>query len=351
MINFRYHIVSLTAVFLALLIGILMGTTVVSKATVDGLEANLERAEARSAAVHETNDELTDELATLTETDAQVDAALTKDVLPSAIEGSLESVPVLIIASESADQDALTQLVTALGDAGAALDGTLVVDDRLVLEDSDIENLRELLELPQGVDVQAAVNRQLAIALAHAALPGATLRGVGTTTTTTVPGDPNPEPDDFVPPAQPEIVTTLRQNGYLGFRPAAAGSSDAPVLEAPELAPDNGYRYLVVSGTEADPVNSTVLVPLIAAMGRLGSVAQVAATGPRPPTETGISPFLATLVERDDTQGRVSTVDNLASFVGNVAAVFALADAGEGQFGSYGIGPSATAVVPQYDRE
>ncbi len=43
MIDFRYHIVSIIAVFLALGLGILMGTTVLDRAVVDGLEGQMRR--------------------------------------------------------------------------------------------------------------------------------------------------------------------------------------------------------------------------------------------------------------------------------------------------------------------
>ncbi len=357
MINFRYHIVSLTAVFLALIIGILMGTTVVSKATVDGLKANLQRAEARSAAVHQTNNELSAELSRRTDTDGTIDDALTKNVLPSAVDTALQDVPVLIIATEGADKDSLSQTATALSDAGARLDGTLVIDDRMVLDDADTERIGDLLDLPARSNVQAALDRQLAIALAGAALPGATLRGVPTTTTTTTSTTPAGSAASVAPttttipaPKEPEVIGQLRQNGFLSFRPAGAGSSDAPVLEAPELAPDNGYRYVFVTGTDPDVVNTRVLIPLIDTMGRLGPVAQVAAVGPKVAGEPDEDPFLTNLLARDGVKGRVSTVDNLGSFEGNIATVFALVEAAQGRFGSYGIGDTATAVVPAYDR-
>ena len=38
MLNFRFHVVSLVAVFLALAIGIIMGSTVIDRALVDTLE-------------------------------------------------------------------------------------------------------------------------------------------------------------------------------------------------------------------------------------------------------------------------------------------------------------------------
>jgi hypothetical protein len=42
MINFRFHIVSLTAVLLALGIGLVLGTTFLDEATVKGLERQLD---------------------------------------------------------------------------------------------------------------------------------------------------------------------------------------------------------------------------------------------------------------------------------------------------------------------
>ena len=48
MINFRFHIVSLTAVFLALGIGLMLGTTFLDTATVDSLRERQEELEAAS---------------------------------------------------------------------------------------------------------------------------------------------------------------------------------------------------------------------------------------------------------------------------------------------------------------
>ena len=43
MVDFRYHVVSLVAVFLALGIGIVFGTTVIDRALLDNLDSNVER--------------------------------------------------------------------------------------------------------------------------------------------------------------------------------------------------------------------------------------------------------------------------------------------------------------------
>ncbi|MBV9932696.1 MAG: copper transporter, partial [Actinobacteria bacterium] len=58
MINFRYHLVSLTAVFLALAIGIAMGATVVDQATVKLLRSQLDSVRTRANNTNTQNDAL-----------------------------------------------------------------------------------------------------------------------------------------------------------------------------------------------------------------------------------------------------------------------------------------------------
>ena len=45
MINFRFHIASLIAVFLALALGVVMGSTVIDRAIVEGLHDRIDRVE------------------------------------------------------------------------------------------------------------------------------------------------------------------------------------------------------------------------------------------------------------------------------------------------------------------
>src|SRR5699024_9416615 len=147
LINFRYHIVSLTAVFLALVIGILMGTTVVSKATVDGLKANVRRAEARSAAVHRTNDELSDELSVRVEVAEESDEALRDTVLAHTVRDQLVGVPVLVITTDGIDKKRIDATVAVLEAAGAVVPGTLTVTDRLGADGTESDRLREILDV------------------------------------------------------------------------------------------------------------------------------------------------------------------------------------------------------------
>ena len=60
MINFRYHLISIVAVFLALGIGIVMGSTVIDRAIVDGLQNRIDTAEKNSIERKVENERLRD---------------------------------------------------------------------------------------------------------------------------------------------------------------------------------------------------------------------------------------------------------------------------------------------------
>jgi len=65
MINFRFHLVSLIAVFLALGLGILVGSTVVDQVVVDRLDREIQSVRHDSSAVNNTNNELKGQMSQL----------------------------------------------------------------------------------------------------------------------------------------------------------------------------------------------------------------------------------------------------------------------------------------------
>ena len=67
MINFRFHIISIVAIFLALGIGIIMGSTVIDRAIVDGLRTRIDIAESNSINRKEQNDQLQDDIKKINE--------------------------------------------------------------------------------------------------------------------------------------------------------------------------------------------------------------------------------------------------------------------------------------------
>ncbi|HEV3400985.1 MAG TPA: copper transporter, partial [Acidimicrobiales bacterium] len=88
MINLRYHVVSLVAVFLALGVGVVMGSTVIDRVTVDALEAQVDRVENSVKATQAENRRLDEQLRTVRDFADQA-----RDRIA---EGHLEGVTVLV---------------------------------------------------------------------------------------------------------------------------------------------------------------------------------------------------------------------------------------------------------------
>jgi hypothetical protein len=90
MINFRFHIVSLIAVFLALALGAIFGSTVVDRAIVDNLRSQIDRVEQKADAKRAENDALRAENERLEQ--------YVEDVSPFAVRNSLTGRTVSIVA-------------------------------------------------------------------------------------------------------------------------------------------------------------------------------------------------------------------------------------------------------------
>ena len=115
MISFRFHLVSLTAVFLALALGIVLGYTVLNEATVSSLESRIK-------VVRRQKDEARNELSIWSKFAQDSENAVTA--------GQLDGVRVLIVAPEGTDSGTLDDLDRALANAGAIDAGRLMLADK-----------------------------------------------------------------------------------------------------------------------------------------------------------------------------------------------------------------------------
>jgi len=102
-------------------------------------------------------------------------------------------------------------------------------------------------------------------------------------------------------------------------------------------------RYLVVSGAGAEVGDDVVAVPLVQAYAQASGRVVAAESGVD--SEGGRAVFVG-LLRGDISSGRLSTVDNLESAMGQTAAVLALEDLGVPRFGHYGVGPGAQRILP-----
>src|SRR5436305_1331251 len=121
MIKFRFHLVSLIAVFLALGLGILVGSTVVDQVIVDRLDTEIKNVRHDSNAANAQNSQLKDQLAQSNDFLKRSAAFLVQD--------RLQDVPVAIVADKGVDAGSARALLAMLRDAGAITPGILWLDD------------------------------------------------------------------------------------------------------------------------------------------------------------------------------------------------------------------------------
>ena len=308
MINLRYHIVSLVAVFMALGLGIVMGSTVIDRVTVDALNNRLDDVQRSVGAIRDENGRLK----------GQVDqgrnfAETTRDQL---LRGHLRNVPVMIVAVAGVDRRPVDDLRQALVGAQATMQGTVWFTSKMrLVSDGDVRALATALDLP--VDRPDVVRRQ-ALARVAAAREAAT--------------------------AEASPLAALQSAGFITYEgPPPATSTTVSLPSTLASLPLANTRYLVVSGAGAEVGDEVVAVPLVQAYAQAAGRVVAAESGED--TQGGRAVFVG-LLRGDVVAARLSTVDNLESPMGQTAAVLALEDLGVPRFGHYGVGPGAQRILP-----
>ena len=300
MISLRYHAVSIAAVFLALAVGVVLGAGGVSDRVL--------------AAVSTQRDDLGAQVAGLT---AERDALAARQraagefadrVGPAAVRGLLtgQSVALVVAGADVADRDAVVGLVTQ---AGATVTGLVELTDA-VGDPARADQLRELTSqlLPVGAQLPAASDT--------GSLVGGLLGGVLATRE----GRPVASRDDA-----DSVLTGLISAGFV----------------QPGDAPGPAGLVLVLTGGALDGVDAPDAAAVYA---RLAAQLDVAGGGAVLAGRTGSAESTGAVgVARADPQvaQRLSTVDDLESGSGRVAAVLALHEQVDGRAGSYGTGPGA----------
>jgi hypothetical protein len=305
-VNFRFHLVSLTAVFLALAVGIGLGATVVDQATVEALERRLNGVEERIRRTDGENVRLQRELDRWTR--------FSEEAGNEAVAGRLVGLPVVVVAVQGVDRGVTDAFRQTLVVAGARFQGTIWLTSKLNLEKpQDAVALAELLDLEARTP--EAVKRASVEALARA-----------------------------VSGQEPGRLVALRDAGFLDFEAQVPNPPPLPALAVADT------RFAILSSADADVPNEQLAIPLTAGMARL-TAGRVLAAEPgkesqgREPSQRAL--FVGPLRENGDLNGLLSTVDDLEDFRGRFAAVSALRDLFKGKSGHFGVGPRAARLVPE----
>jgi hypothetical protein len=306
-ISFRFHLVSIVAVFLALAIGVVMGYGVLGQPTVEGLQNRIDTVEANSEARRLENDQLQAEVERLESLIAATD--------PFAVTDRLTDVPTVVIAVRGVDEALVERSIELARTAGAGAPGVLWLEDPWTLaEPADLEALAQIVGTT--ADRRAPVRDAGWSALAERLATGRAL------------GD--------------DTLRALADAGFVTFE--AMGESDVVLADLGGV----GTRALLTVGTAGSVPARLVAAPFARAAVdaglplTLGEVFVDAAEGP----DRGA---LLSGVRGDEALAQdVSTVDDVDQPSGTVVAVLALSDLGRDVVGHYGFGEGATALAPEW---
>ncbi|HEV7537083.1 MAG TPA: copper transporter [Acidimicrobiia bacterium] len=325
MINFRFHLVSLVAVFLALALGVVMGSTVIDRAIVDRLSSQIDSVKKRADAERAENRTLRDQMKGLETFIAQAQPQLTAR--------RLNQVPVTIVAVRGVPGEDVKAAYDILRSAGALVPGVLWIEDGFSA--SDPGGRTKLVQAMGDSGLAYDDLRQVALeALGHRLAAGPRVTTVSSTAVsgTTVSG--TAESSDL------DTLVALNEAGLVSFDPLGGGAVDL------ESWPSAGARMLVIDGSQAHPPPGTMTIPILRAAGAAGG--RLALAEVFRPTATVKARGTVVRGVRDDAalSRVVSTVDDLDDTRGQVALTLAVQELGTDRAGHYGEGPGASAQLP-----
>jgi hypothetical protein len=310
-IDFRYHLVSLIAVFLAVTLGIVIGTTQLNGPLTTNLQSQVSGLQGDKRALETQTQQLQGQLNEI--------GGFDEAVGPTLVAGALAGRKVALVIDSGGVPAGVVEGVTALlGTAGATVTGSI----RLTAAYGDPQTATNLqtyvtgpgmppgLTLPQTDDAGELVAAVLAQVLMVPAAGG------------------GPAPAQS---ATSSVLAGLEQLNVLSKDTSSVSPADFAVLLTA------GVR----TGDNVETGN-TSLLQLVTALDEQGSGAVVA--GDSAATRDG---GLLAAVRGDATVApTLSTVDNVDTAAGRISTVLAVAAEGRGTSGAYGTGKDTQPVPP-----
>jgi len=313
LINFRFHLISLIAVFLALAVGVVMGYGVLGQPTVDTLQNRIDNVEARANRIKAENNELRGENNRLSDS--------MKAVGTFAVTSRLDNSSVVPVAVRGVNEESVVDTVRLARDGGATAPGVIWLEKKWGLDNPD-----DVAELAAIVGTQSTTRASVRDAAARA------------------------------------LATRLSSG------PAAGAKTDllAELADAKFLALDevDGVRFdpatfdgrgsarsvqLLIGGTDASVPAARSTVPLARALVALSVPVVVADAWREVEGGPGRGAGLEEILGDEQLRSAVATLDDLDLPDGPLTTVLVLGDrVGQGVIGHYGIGTGADHAMPEW---
>ncbi|MGN9806271.1 copper transporter [Micromonospora sp. L32] len=309
MINFRYHVVSLTAVFLALAIGLVVGTAALNGPVADSLKENVNALRKDNQQMRQSVNNMQKEL----ELEEDFAAQLAQVVLPGKLTGKR-----VLVLSLPTGRDHTEGVLKMLELGGADVTGRVDLQDKFINPDNNT-NLMEL-----------------AVTAARPTAPASALPGNGNGVETSsallasvlldrAQGTPAVTDAD-----RRAVLNSYANNGYLTTEQKVTGSAEAVVLVS-------GQPYVDKDSAKKDES----VVKVAEQFDRTGSIV-VGGNG-------SAGGNLVAIVRGDPVLAQtITTVDNANTVQGQLVTSLALVQQlTEKKAGQYGVGDNAASLLPR----
>lgn len=307
MIDFRYHLISLVGVILALALGILAGSGFLGGPFLERLERDVHRAEERNSELQE---RIREQDALLAQNEAFARASG-----PLLIRGELAGEDVVVFELEGTADGLGEQTRRGLLEAGADITWEITFTTKLAMSSAPAVDELSLITGSLGSNADELLE----------------------TTATLIGSRASAAADDGSPPVSSSasqrfetLIVDLQEAGFL----SVTASEEGPSVP-------RGASFVVVGGSSDRPPfeTGTFVTALAAALAERDTATMV--------VEPSTSIWeLVSSVRRDiEARSEVATVDNGETTLGQIAVVLGLDEAIEGTVGHFGITPGS-AIIP-----
>lgn len=320
MIDFRYHLVSIVAVFLALAIGIVLGSTELQGSTLNVLRSSSDSLRSQLSAVSAQRDAYQQE--------ANASDTFLQTAEPKLVGGMLAGEKIVLVTEPGAPSAIIDGIEKAAGTgyAGATVTGTVALQPKF----NDLSGTTR--------SALAAINTGLATAVGTSLAPAADQQTVyqqeaAQLIATAILDQADGVSGLTVAQAQ-NVLAAYAKSGFLTTGGTPWNRATVAVVVTPQAAPADG---------PGDPVNQVLLA--LAGQFAAGSAATLVAG---PAASSASSASAISVLRSSSVSSAVSSVDNADSRLGQISTVWALAgQLAGGKPNSYGIsGASAVSPVP-----
>jgi hypothetical protein len=309
-ISLRQHAISLAAVFLALAVGVVLGSGFLSNTMVSGLRDESRNLHNQINTLNDQKNVLNGKLGSANAFDTQMAGRMVHD--------ALNGKSVVIFRAPDAKDDDVDAVAKIVGQAGGAVTGTVSLTQEFV-DANSAEKLRSVVNssiLPAGA--------QLSTKLVDQGSQAGDLLGIALL----INRDPAVPPVDDA--QRDTVLAALRDTGFIGYGNQHVGAANAAaVITGGALGDDAGNQGVSVARFAAAlaPHGSGVLLA-----GRDGSSSGPAAVAVARADAT-VTPVISTVDDVDAESGRVTAVLGMADLING------------GHTGQYGTGHRSTGLT------